>query len=504
MHKGILDQIYAVDINPFPLHLTATNLATRYIKAPSSEMNTILSDFFRIAPAQKFIAPYTIKTPAGEIKREISIPRFDAVIANPPYTRWTEISNRTKDAITATISEKLKEYEITGGIGNETGIYVHFIMYAHEFLRENGRLGMIISNSWLQSDYGAHFVNFLLDHFKVKAVIDFNQRLFRIPLVATCILLLEKEKDAKKRSLNQTVFLYVDKEANVEEILDAIENPQSWKDIFLINVVKQSKLPRNEKWIKELFKTTDIQEKIVNLPSITKVEKLLQPRYGNIEGVSARGGTGADKFFYLTKKGVGKWNLTKAYLYKLLSSPRYSRFFTFTKKNWRKLEETRKSCYVFICHKPRNKLPRNVKEFIKWGETTSLVRVREGEEPKTANESTASKAREKSSNFYGWYDLGSVEHAQMYTLRRAQYYHRFILSLLPVAFDDSLITLIPKPEIKIPDEGFKTLLTYLNSSFSRFFIETYGRPTGGGVIELDVNSTAKLPILNINKLKRKE
>lgn len=500
VHKDILNQIYAVDINPFPLHLTATNLATRYIKAPSSEMNTILSDFFRIAPAQKFIAPYTVKTPAGEIKREILIPKFHAVIANPPYTRWTEISDKTKDAIVETIGEKLEEYELTGGIGNETGIYVHFIMYAYEFLKGNGRLGMIISNSWLQSDYGAHFVNFLLDHFKVKAVIDFNQRLFRIPLIATCILLLEKERNSKERKRNQTVFMYIDKEAKVEEILDAIESPQNWKDVFFINVVKQNELPRNEKWIKEMFQTTDMQKKITNLPLITTVEELFEPKYGNIKGVSSRGGTGADKFFYLTKKRVRKWSLTKDYLYPLLSSPRYSRFFTFTEKDWRKLKETGKPCYVFICHKPRNLLPQSTEEFIKWGKTTSLVRVREGEEPKTANESIASKAREKSNDFYGWYDLGSVDHAQVFTLRRAQYHHRFILSLLPVAFDDSLITLIPKPKIKISDDGVKALLAYLNSSFSRFFIETYGRPTGGGVIELDVNSTAKLPILNVNKL----
>jgi type I restriction-modification system DNA methylase subunit len=39
----------------------------------------------------------------------------------------------------------------------------------------------------------------LLDNFKVKAVIDFNQRLFRIPLIATCVLLLEKEENAKER-----------------------------------------------------------------------------------------------------------------------------------------------------------------------------------------------------------------------------------------------------------------------------------------------------------------
>jgi len=96
VHKEILSQLYAFDINPFPLHLTALNLASRYIRAPSTEVNTIHSDFFRISSVQKFATPYVVKTPAGEVKREIPIPKFDAIIANPPYTRWTEIPEKTR------------------------------------------------------------------------------------------------------------------------------------------------------------------------------------------------------------------------------------------------------------------------------------------------------------------------------------------------------------------------------------------------------------------------
>lgn len=500
-HKEILDQIYAFDINPFPLHLTALNLASRYIRAPSTDVNTIHSDFFRIMPVQKFATPYTVKTHAGEMKREISIPKFDAVIANPPYTRWVEIPSKTKEAIVEVMGDELKKYGLTGGIGNETGIYVHFIMYAHEFLKENGKLGMIISNSWLQSDYGINFINFLLDHFKIKAIIDFNQRLFRIPLVATCLLLLEKENDPSERASNKTVFLYVDKETKVDEILDAIEHPQNWRDVFIVNSVRQKDLPRNDKWIKTMFGTREIEKKIASSSLMTTIEEVFVPRYGNVEGVSSRGGTGADRFFYLTKNDVAKWGLAKDYLNPVLSSPRYSKFFTFTENDWKMLRKEDKPCYVFICHKPKNEMPENVKAFIKWGETTPVVRVRGGEKPKTAKESTASKARERNTDFYGWYDLGGIRTAELYTLRRAQYHHRFILPRTPMAFDDSLIVLTSRSKVSIHDDKLLILLAYLNSSFSRFFVETYGRPTGGGVIELDVNSLAKLPILDLDKLK---
>jgi type I restriction-modification system DNA methylase subunit len=116
-HKDILSQIYAFDINPFPLQLTALNLASRYIRAPSTEVNTIHSDFFKIAPMQKFATPYPVKTPAGEMKREISIPKFDAVVANPPYTRWTEIPKTTKDLIIQRLGEELRHYKLRSGGG---------------------------------------------------------------------------------------------------------------------------------------------------------------------------------------------------------------------------------------------------------------------------------------------------------------------------------------------------------------------------------------------------
>lgn len=504
-HKEILSQLYADDINPFPAHLTAMNLAMRDVRYPTSEMNVIVEDFFNIGPKQKVLAPYVIKTPSGEFHREVIIPKVDAVVANPPYTRWVEIPKKTQDAITDTVGETLKKYGITGGIGTETGIYVHFISYALSFLKKKGRVGMIISNSWLQADYGVNFANFLLDHFKVKAVVDFNQRLFRIPLIATCVLLLESEENSEARDENKTTFLYVDKEAKVEEILDAIENPKAWADRFLLNTLKQRYLPRDEKWIKMMFKTDEIEKTIRASPLIISIKDLFEPRYGNLLGVSARGGTGADKFFYLTEREALKWGLMNKYLHSLLASPRYSKFFTYTDKDWRELKNKGKPCYVFICHEPKGLLPKNVKNFIEWGEKEPLVRVKQGEEPKTANESTASMTRERNKrNFYGWYDLGDVEFGPIHTSRRAQYYHRFVLSDVPVALDDSLITFIPKQKIKMNEELLKALLAFLNSDFSRFFTEIGGRTTGGGVIELDVKSAEKLPTLNVRKLSQKQ
>jgi len=500
IHKEILSQLYADDINPFPAHLTSMNLAMRNVKFPTSEMNIIAEDFFNLRHRMNVFAPFVLKTPKGEIRRHVSIPTFDAIVANPPYTRGVEITDKTQKLINISLGELLKKYKLSGGIGKETGIYVYFVMHSLEFLKKHGRVGMIISNSWLQSGYGIDFCNFLLDNFKVKTVIDFNQRLFRVPLVATCVLLLEKEEDLQARNRNNTTFLYVNSESQVDEILDAVDNPQGWKGKFIINIVKQSELPRDQKWIKEFFDTQEIEIAILNSPQSVLTSVLFELRYGNMLGVAARGGTGADRFFYLSKQDVNKWNIPDICLSQLLVRSRYSKFFTFINDDWKRLNNSGKPCYAFVCHKPRTSLPKEVKEFIRWGETTELVRVKEDEEPKTAIQSMASIGREKDrKHFFGWFDLGGVLETSIFTSRRSQYHHRFVLSKSPkLAIDDGFITLIPREQLS--EMQLAATMASLNSDIGRLFIEIYGRSTGGGVIELDDKSAGKIPILNCRKL----
>jgi len=212
IHREIISQLYAIDIDSFPAHLTAMNLAMRNVREPVSEVNVITEDFFKIMPGQFVLTGYKVRTPRGESGREIAIPMVDAVVANPPYTRWTEIPDKTKEAIRDKLSDLLRKYNLTARVqqGVEPGIYIHFIMHAWSFLRPGGRLGMIISDSWLQTDHGADFGRYLLENWKVKAIIDISARVFPVPLIGTCIILLERPAEGEDISENHVVFAYLD------------------------------------------------------------------------------------------------------------------------------------------------------------------------------------------------------------------------------------------------------------------------------------------------------
>ncbi|MEM1903159.1 MAG: N-6 DNA methylase [Pyrobaculum sp.] len=509
VHRQILSQLYGVDINEFPAHLTAMNLAMRNPMQPSSITNVIVDDFFIVTPAQEKLTPYKVKTVEGEKPIEIVLKDFDAVVGNPPYTRWVEIPESTQDLILKNYRNILSKYQLTPQIsrGGELGIYVYWIIHSTSFLKDGGRLGMIISSSWLQTDYGVNFGNFLLDHYKIKAVIDISTRVFPIPLVGTCILLLEKSSDQKERENNNVVFMHLDLGENskltVDEVLDAVENPEKYRDKYHIKVVRQGDIPRDKKWINLLFDTEAILEELKK--RTIKTEELFEVSRGNSKWSiwaithGKRPDLGASDFFYLDEDKVRQYGLERC-AYPAITNAKQARWFTFTRDDWEELRRRGELCYIFICHEPRTSLPQRVQDYIKWGETDCRTKIRGSRGGgKVCSQAQACQEREKRKDlFYGWYDLGGVEKAPIMAIYLSRYKTRFILVKHPVVTYHAIITFIPRVELS--ELQLKALLAYLNSSFTQLYIESHGRTTGGGAIALEVRHAKEMPILDVRRL----
>lgn len=526
IHEKILEQLYALDINSFPAHLTAIGLSFRNVIAPSTKINVIPADFFSIMPKQEVLTPYTVKTVVGDIRRRFIIPAMDAVVGNPPYTRWIEIPTNTQELIKQRLGNTMKKYGLTPQVsrGIEPGIYTYWIMHATSFLKEEGgRLGMIISNTWLQTDYGIGFGNFLLDHFRIKAIIDLALKLFKGALITTCIVLAEREKDEAKRLENSVAFIHIPDEVESEDIgdigalLEAVETGSSEK--FNVILVKQRDIPRDMKWIGLFSKTIDISTH----PLMVKLSKLFEPSYGNVTYLfltsigKIRGvrNPGSSEFHYLSPSKIKEHRLDgwafpnvpleKALIYPAITKARQTNFFTFTKMDWEKMCKCDDRCYMFIGHKPRQELPKEVTDYIEWGETKCMTGIRGTRKGgRLACETEAAKVRakksKKSTQFYGWYDLGGVVSAPIFAVRQAWYKTRFALCAFPVAMYDALIALIPKGEASLDETQTKALLAYLNSSFTQAYIETNGRKSPGGIIGFEVDIAREMPILNVKKL----
>jgi len=534
VHEKVLEQLYGIDINEFPAHLTAMNLAMRNPRAPSTKMSVIVVDFFSIVPCQEVLLPYRAKVLGqewkGKIAKKIHIPRVNCVVGNPPYTRWTEIPESVQDKILDTYQSLITKYGLTPQVsrGVEPGIYVYWIMHATKFLEEGGRLGMIISDSWLQADYGLNFGSFLLDHYKVRAVIDISARVFPIPLIGTCIVLLEKCSNPQERDKNNVVFMYLrikESEVKVDRILEIIDKASRGEssgaimgEDYIVKVVNQGELKKKRiKWINYLFSVEEILKLLNKSKLIVPWASVFEPSYGNITYVylASRGvirgvrNPGGEGFFYLTDANVKKYNIPTEYVYPLIPSSRYLKFFTFKKEDWEVLRKRGTKCYLFLAHKPRHELPEAVRKYIELGEGSSAkirLRRRKGEkEGRPVSESLASQTRRKYRQyFYDWYDLGGVIEAPLYATYGVQYWLRFILANFKCALDHRILALIPKQGVVFDEKELKALLAFLNSSFGQLQAEVKGRTTGGGMIELDVKPLSDFLILNVKKLSKED
>uniref|UniRef100_A0A7J3YTY6 site-specific DNA-methyltransferase (adenine-specific) n=1 Tax=Ignisphaera aggregans TaxID=334771 RepID=A0A7J3YTY6_9CREN len=146
VHRQILRQLYSEDINEFPAHLTAMNLAMKNVRVPSTEMYIFVRDYFTIIPGHSILAPFRTRTPEGEKQVEVVFKDFDAVVGNPPYTRWAEIPENIQSLILDVLKTTILKYDLAPQVlrSVEPGIYVYWIMHSTGFLKDGGRLSMII------------------------------------------------------------------------------------------------------------------------------------------------------------------------------------------------------------------------------------------------------------------------------------------------------------------------------------------------------------------------
>lgn len=521
INERILNQLYALDINPFPAHLSAMGVSIKSIRVPSTNLNVLVSDFFAVQPGQKVLSPYKVKGIVKDEEREIVFPKFDVAVGNPPYTRWIEIPEESQGQIKKHMGKLIKEYGLTPGVsrGLQPGIYTYWIMHANSFLKEGGRLGMIISNTWLQTKYGIGFGNFLLDNFRVKAVIDFANKLFKDALVTACIVLAEKESDETKRRENEVAFIHIPGEvegADVKGLLKAVGAGSS--NQYSVVLIKQKDIPRNKKWIDLFFKTAGTSSS----PLLVKLGDYFEPSGGNTVYsilTSAKTkqvrGPGATEFLYLPpskvkENGLNNWAFPKASLddaivYPAITSARQTNFFTFTEKDWEEMRKSDDRCYMFVGH-TGEKLPKEVADYIKWGETECRTKIRAsrgGGRLASETEGARSRARERK-RFHGWYDLGGVVPALIIATYQAWHKTRFTWCKFPVATYHALIALVPKKGVSLVEMQIKAFLAYLNSNFAQAYIETDGRKSPGGIIGFEINVAREMPILDLNKLDEKQ
>ncbi|WP_423744223.1 N-6 DNA methylase (plasmid) [Haladaptatus sp. SPP-AMP-3] len=218
-HREPLERLTAVDVDGFSLRLLALTLAFRDGHDPADgpfadDRFAYHRDFFDLDPD--------------------TVGRFDATVANPPYVRQECLAadrGHFREHLTALGpgSDGIYadgEKEIDG----RSDLYCYFLTHATSFLREGARLAWVVPTKWMVADYGPSLQRFLYDHYKVEAVVGFRNRLFDDALVDTVLLLLERTDDEAVRRATETNFVRINERMDSDDILDVIDRTYDFED----------------------------------------------------------------------------------------------------------------------------------------------------------------------------------------------------------------------------------------------------------------------------------
>jgi len=485
-HRELLEQIYGIDINQFPAHLSVINLAIQNPRARIERVNVLVKDFFDIRPGQATLVGFEGLTAEGKPTLVKLPPAFDVVVANPPYIRQELLGAKEKEKIKRLIEDEFKDRLFIGAprkrvkgaivLDKKSDIYIYFFVHGIRLLRDKGFLGFISSNKWLEVRYGRAFQRFLLDYTKIHYVIEFDRAVFPDAEVNTAVTVLERESDEAERKANVVKFVRVKRRMEREELLRLIrETEESYEDDNIrINLVRQSELTPG-KW-NIYLRAPPVYYKIVNHPAVKPLGEIAEVFFGLK--------TGYNPFFILSEKEVKEREIEEEYIKPILYSPKELKGLVVRKKDIHK--------YVLYVYKEKSALKSTkVLEYIKYGERWK-VKVSRGAErkPRYIPELESVKRHKPF-----WYSVPKLREPHIFIAQFSDKQLIIVYNEANALGSDNFLYILCKSQNEA-----KVLAGYLNSSIGGLCGELHSRSYGGGVLKIQTYEAKQIPVLDPSKI----
>jgi type I restriction-modification system DNA methylase subunit len=319
-HPELLSGIYGVDISRFATHLSTINLAARDLVDAANYPRIARSDFMDLDPSRP-----VLRLPDNHGHQvDIEARELDAVIGNPPYVRQEDIPSDKKEAYQKLVRTRAG-YEASG----RSDLHCYFWGQALRFLKKDGWLGFLTSSQWLDVDYGFSLQKWLLENFKIIAIIESREEPWFVGArVATAVTIGQRECNPEVRAANIVRFIEIRRPiaeilngdgtsagmiAAADAFRDTILNADTQvnTETFRIRSIKQVELWNQGVALSELIegksgylgskwgiplRAPDLWVELTNLR-----ENAWSP-LGGIADVRRGITTGADVFFYVTDR----------------------------------------------------------------------------------------------------------------------------------------------------------------------------------------------------------
>lgn len=158
--------------------------------------------------------------------------KFDIVLTNPPFGE--DRAFEPKDSKEKELIECYEMWSLYSGKKVDLGVI--FLENAYRILKENGRLGIVLSNSIASIDTHKQARKWLMDKMRIVAIFDLPANVFGETGVNTTVIVAYKPKEKELRKLkenNYEVFFRDIKKVGYE--VKTINRVKSFAPIYKIN-----------------------------------------------------------------------------------------------------------------------------------------------------------------------------------------------------------------------------------------------------------------------------
>lgn len=431
---------------------------------------------------------------------------FDIVIGNPPYVRQERIEDQLtqrqppipkaeyKNKLIQSVYQRYPHYfglnvknnKTTRSLNKKSDLYIYFFFHGLHLLNEQGCLGFVTSNSWLDVGYGADLQEFLLLQGHVRLMLDNKtRRTFANADVNSTIAILGAPQTKPEVGLANTArfvqFAVPFEAAFDSQLWQTIEHATERTTTDQLRVMPVAQQTLYTEGLAQLEAEDDEQPskpngyagnkwggKYLRAPDI--YYRLLEKgqgkfvRLGNIADVRFGIKTGVNEFFYLDEAAIAQWGIEPRFLQPIIKSPKESRSMILD------MRETK--FMVFMCHAEKHELAdTNALAYIQWGEQQKFH----------LRPSCKSRAR--------WWDLGLRKGSQINCNYLVDKVMRFFAADKPFLASDNFQEIVS-------DYPWQALFASLNSTITQLMINTLGRTNfGDGLLKIQTYEVADLLVV---------
>lgn len=519
-HRDLLSALWGNDIAHFPASIATVNLFRQKFEDTANFPRVIVDDFFDLEPGKTFPFPPPTEPGIEGQTIEVPVPTFDALVSNFPYIRQELIEKKVKgykDQINDVLAADWPEFRER--LSGQADIYAFMFLHAAKFLKPGGRLGVVTSNAWLDTKYGYILQKFLLEKFKLVAIVESRcEPWFEQAAVNTIFTVVERCTDEDERRANPVKFVKVKRRfkdmfpedlkreqkkrwSNVNSKVSVIENAgQEYVKLDggrFVNTLSGHKRLENGDFVIRVRNQAEMYDELLETGKTVKWGKYLRAPEVYFEILEELGDrlitfkeaaeidrgltTGNNKFFYIKPEEAEEKSIEEDYLVPLVKSPKDSGNILIEKEDTKLL--------LFNCHETKD----NLRKKRHYG---ALKYIEESSKKATSYGVSYPEVLSVKDNKPGWWAVRDIKKTHILCVKAYDDKLRVFYSDEPIVCDQRLYYVTPKKLL-----NNKLLAAVFNSTLISLFRELTGPlMLGEGVLDISVENFEEyleLPDLDI-------